>query len=102
MRNRIKRSPEWSKALTLLILAPFFGVTVLAARLSHALFETGAPSDSVALMQALLAFVAAPTAVALGFYFWKARAENMVKIAKQMQRDEICDDIARDILNKGE
>ena len=30
----------------------------------------------------LLAYVATPTAVAIGFYSWKAKAENVVKIKK--------------------
>lgn len=36
----------------------------------------------------LFAYVGAPTAVAIGFYAWKAKAENVLKIPKE-QRDKV-------------
>lgn len=30
----------------------------------------------------LLAFIGAPTGITIGFYCWKSKAENMIKIAK--------------------
>lgn len=45
----------------------------------------------------LLTFVGAPTAVAIGFYAWKAKAENVVKLnsneIKQKFIESECDDI---------
>lgn len=44
----------------------------------------------------LLAFVGAPTAVAIGFYAWKARAENLVKIKQEMKDDQLINAIGKD------
>ena len=30
----------------------------------------------------LLAYIGAPTGITIGFYCWKSKAENMIKIAK--------------------
>ncbi len=38
-------------------------------------------------LSALLAFIGAPTTTAIGFYAWKAKAENIIKI-KQMHPKE--------------
>ena len=39
------------------------------------------------LLGELLAFIGAPTAVAIGYYEWKAKNENVVKIKKQGEND---------------
>jgi arginine exporter protein ArgO len=39
------------------------------------------------LLPELLAYIGAPTAVAIGFYAWKAKAENVLKIAKSKKMD---------------
>lgn len=96
------KKPEWSKALTALILVPFLGVIGLAAYLALALYRAGVPAESVSLKQALLAFVAAPTAVAVGFYFWKARAENLVKLTKTMHAEGFCPEIITEIIKTKE
>ena len=41
------------------------------------------------LLGELLAYIGAPTAVAIGFYSWKARAENVIKISKAVQDREV-------------
>lgn len=35
-----------------------------------------------AQLGALLAYIGAPTGITIGFYCWKSKAENMIKIAK--------------------
>ena len=40
------------------------------------------------LLPELLTFVGAPTSVAIGFYAWKAKAENMLKISKSQGKNE--------------
>lgn len=35
-----------------------------------------------------LAFIGAPTTAAIGFYCWKAKAENMVKFRQEAPREE--------------
>lgn len=36
-----------------------------------------------------LAYIGAPTAVAIGFYAWKAKAENVIKISQAVQGREV-------------
>lgn len=38
-------------------------------------------------LRELLAYIGAPTATAFGFYAWKAKAENILKIAKSKKMD---------------
>lgn len=38
-------------------------------------------------LRELLAYIGAPTATAFGFYAWKAKAENIMKIGKSKQLD---------------
>ena len=38
-------------------------------------------------LRELLAYIGAPTATAFGFYAWKAKAENVLKIAKSKKMD---------------
>ena len=35
-----------------------------------------------------LAFIGAPTTAAIGFYCWKAKAENMVKFRQEVPKEE--------------
>ena len=42
-------------------------------------------------LEALLTYLGAPTATAIGFYAWKARAENVVKISKSVSTDKKLD-----------
>jgi len=97
-----RRPPNWSKLLTVCILAPFLGVIGLAAALAIGMYRADQADASVALMQALLAFVAAPSAVAIGFYFWKAKAENLVKLARILKINEIDNDIAARVIDADE
>lgn len=39
-------------------------------------------------LRELLAYIGAPTATAFGFYAWKSKAENILKIAKSRKLDE--------------
>ena len=38
-------------------------------------------------LRELLAYIGAPTATAFGFYAWKSKAENVLKIAKSKKLD---------------
>ena len=41
------------------------------------------------LLGELLAYIGAPTAVAIGFYAWKAKAENVIKISQAVQDRDV-------------
>lgn len=43
------------------------------------------------LLPELLAYIGAPTAVAIGFYAWKAKAENIIKISAAVKDKEVLD-----------
>ena len=72
-KEKIKRRPEFSKIVLALVLSTYFvgvgvGVWVIALDYSQ--------------LSVVLAFIGTPTAAALGFYTWKARAENTIKLKK--------------------
>lgn len=58
-----------------------YGIT-----LAFGLYIVGAKNNE--LLPELLVFVGAPTAVAIGFYAWKAKAENILKITKAQDEKE--------------
>ncbi len=67
------RKSEFSKIILALVLVTYFvgviiGVKVILIDISQ--------------LGVLLTFIGTPTAAAIGFYCWKAKAENIVKIKK--------------------
>ena len=69
----IKRKVEFSKlVLTLVLLTYFLGVGVGVRIIFIDISQLGV----------LLAYIGTPTAAAIGFYIWKAKAENIIKIKK--------------------
>lgn len=72
------RKREFSKILLAAVIVTYFGVTVFAIFVVQ---------ENPELLGELLTFVGAPTAVAIGFYAWKAKAENVLKIAKSKKMD---------------
>jgi uncharacterized membrane protein (DUF485 family) len=93
---------EWSKTLTVLVLIPYLAALWEACAFVPALFSREAYSDSVTLMLGILGAAAAPVAVVYGFYFWKAKAENLVKLARQMKQEGVCDDVAGRVVDTDE
>ena len=68
-----RRKVEFSKLiLTLVLLTYFIGVFV----------GVKVTFIDISQLGVLLAFIGTPTAAAIGFYAWKAKAENIVKIKK--------------------
>lgn len=73
-RQRKKKGVEFSKVILLLVMAVYFitvGVGIWLSLVDYSQFST------------LAMLVGAPTATALGFYAWKAKAENIIKIKKE-------------------
>ena len=71
---QVKRRLEFSKLVLALILTTYFigvfvGVKVVFIDVSQ--------------LGVLLAFIGTPTAAAIGFYVWKAKAENLMKIKRE-------------------
>ncbi len=90
---------EWSKILTVLVVMPYLIVIFLSIYIALKCLYMGESSNCVDIVQAILAFVSAPLAVAYGFYFWKSKAENLVKCAKELKKSGISEDVAGSILD---
>lgn len=67
------RKPEFSKIVLVLVLLTYFVGVFIGVKVSLI---------DVSQLAALLAYIGTPTAAAIGFYCWKAKAENIVKIKK--------------------
>lgn len=52
-----------------------------------AVFGAYIVSEEREQLRELLAYIGAPTATAFGFYAWKSKAENVLKIAKSKKMD---------------
>lgn len=78
-RQRKKKGVEFSKVILLLVMAVYFitvGVGIWLSLVDYSQFST------------LAMLVGAPTATALGFYAWKAKAENIIKIKRKIRRKQ--------------
>ena len=71
--EKSKRKLEFSKLILALVLLPYFYAVHIGAKV--VLLD-------ISQLAVYLGFITAPTATAIGFYAWKAKAENMVKIRK--------------------
>ena len=76
---------EFSKIILALVMILFFAGAIFAAIVVI--------TEHYGL-EALLTYLGAPTATAIGFYAWKARAENVVKISKSV--DDRCTKISKE------
>ena len=73
-RRRHKRRVEFSKLILGIVIFAYFivvGVGIKLSLIDYTQYST------------LAMLVGAPTATAIGFYAWKAKAENIVKIKKE-------------------
>lgn len=85
------RKREFSKILLAAVMVTYFGVTV---------FSVFVVQENPELLGELLTFVGAPTAVAIGFYAYKAKCENVVKISRAVSADKKLDsDTKKQIVN---
>jgi uncharacterized membrane protein (DUF485 family) len=73
-----RRKIEFSKLILALVLLPYFYAAHIGAKVVLADFSQ---------LAIYLGFIAAPTATAIGFYKWKAKAENTEKIRKYDHED---------------
>lgn len=69
-----KRKMEFSKILVFLVLGTYFIGVYIGAKIVFIDFSQ---------LGVLLAFIGTPTGIAIGFYTWKAKAENIIKIKKE-------------------
>lgn len=67
------RKLEFSKIVLALVLLTYFVGVFIGVKVSLI---------DISQLGVLLAYIGTPTAAAIGFYCWKAKAENIVKIKK--------------------
>lgn len=67
------RKPEFSKMVLGAVLLTYFAGVFIGVRASFI---------DISQLGILLAYIGTPTAAAIGFYCWKAKAENIVKIKR--------------------
>lgn len=68
------RKLEFSKIVLALVLLTYFVGVFIGVKISLI---------DISQLGVLLAYIGTPTAAAIGFYCWKAKAENIVKIKKE-------------------
>lgn len=70
---KARRKLEFSKIVLALVLLTYFVGVFIGVKISLI---------DVSQLGVLLAYIGTPTAAAIGFYCWKAKAENIVKIKR--------------------
>lgn len=83
-----RRKVEFSKLVLVLVLLTYFIGVFVGVKVTFIDFSQ---------LGVLLAFIGTPTAAAIGFYAWKAKAENIIKIKKD--NPEETDGIPVDVNN---
>jgi uncharacterized membrane protein len=89
---------EWSKILTGFGLLAIIWAIIVGHWLIVQLLAASAYEQTVTLYLGVLGIVTIFCGVIVGFYFWKAKAENLVKIAKDLNKCGISDDVAGKII----
>lgn len=69
-----KKNFEFSKFILLLVLSTYFIGVFVGVKIVFI---------DVSQLGVVLAFIGTPTAAAIAFYCWKAKAENLLKIKKE-------------------
>ncbi len=77
-RKKALKKAEFSKLVLALVLMTYFlGVFI----------GVYATVLDISQLGVLLAYIGTPTTVAIGFYAWKAKAENVVKIKREYSKE---------------
>ena len=74
------KKPEFSKLVLGAAVLTWFAGAVYGAVIVN---------EEHAQLGELLAYIGAPAATAFGFYYWKAKAENVIKIPKQLEQEKM-------------
>ena len=78
------RKPEFSKIIIAAVGCTYFvGVTagtIALFRVLGVLLDLSDPSVLVGVLTAYFSFIGAPVGIAIGFYGWKSKAENVLKL----------------------
>lgn len=80
MRAKYNRNPHISRQKRKIEAAKLFIGGVMAVYFAAAVYGGVVTWNYPENLSALLTFIGAPTTAALGFYCWKAKAENVKKL----------------------
>ena len=73
---------EFAKYMVLFVMLTYFiGIFIGVFVVLEIIHEY--PDSSVQALIALLSYIGAPVVTAIGFYCWKAKAENVIKFSQQ-------------------
>lgn len=90
---------EFSKILTILVLLPYYLIIALGVLVVFKMVEADQYDPVVTLMAALFGAVAVPVGIVNGYYFWKSKAENLAKIAKDLKECGVDDGVTTEVIN---
>ena len=79
MKQNTKRKIEFSKLVLCLVMATYFAGLIFGMNIICGIATTNSSYIATALC-GLFSYIGAPVAVAIGFYAYKAKAENVEKI----------------------
>ena len=86
------RSNSFSKSIMSTVVFLYFMGSIIGTALVilSAIIDLrlGTPLDT-SMFVAYAAYLGGPTATAIGFYAWKSKAENVIKISKTFENDKI-------------
>ena len=82
-----KKKPETSKIIIFTIMLSYYIVLVFGIFAVYRILGD-APEFAIQALIAIFGYVGTPTGVAIGFYAWKARAENVAKIVNGTEQPE--------------
>lgn len=89
--ENIKEKLTFHKAIMVIIMILYFMGAVLGAVMvlwsAIADVSNGRPIDS-AMFIAFAAYIGGPVGTAIGFYSWKSKAENLVKIQNSFKKSQ--------------
>lgn len=78
--NKKKKKIEFSKIILALVIASYFVGLIFGMSVISKIFDTDNTAYIATCLCGLFSYIGAPVAVAIGFYSYKAKAENIEKI----------------------
>jgi hypothetical protein len=73
---------EFSKLVIVMLFAAYFGMLAFGS------YITTRDTNQLGV---LLAFAGSPVVTGVGFYFWKSKAENIIKYAKTLGKKDLAE-----------
>ncbi len=98
----MKFSFEWSKLLTVFGIMTIAWAVITGAVVVSKLLTAEAYDQAVTLYLGVIGIITVICSTIFGFYFWKAKAENLSKIAKDLKRCDVSDEVAQSVVNTNE